>query len=194
VIDRRRTAAAVVALVVPLVALLSGCGVNFDAQTDQPYNPAAGVDDRSGAVYVINALVVSSSDGSGTVVASLVNTDQVNDDSLSGVSGPGLSVQPGGTTTIPAGGMLNLAKQGRVFVRGKNVVPGKFIQMTFSFDRGSQVKLGVPVVSADDPAYSGVPTAGASSSSPSASPSSGASPSAGPSRSKKASPSTSPTP
>ena len=59
------------------------------AQTDQVYNPAAGVDDRSGSVDVLNALVVSGSDGSGTVIASLVNNDQTHSDSLRSVAGAG---------------------------------------------------------------------------------------------------------
>jgi hypothetical protein len=158
VIVRRRIAAAAAALVVPLVA---SCGVNFGAQTDQVYNPSVGTDDHSGQVAVLNALIVSGQDGSGTVVASLANSDQVNDDTLKGVSGAGadssLKVTPGGDTTIPAGGLLNLATKGRVFAQGKQVVPGAFVRLTFTFDRAASATLDVPVVTADDPDYSSVP-------------------------------------
>src|SRR3954451_24094479 len=85
---RHRLAAA--AVVTPLaVVVMSGCGVNFNAQTDQPYNPTAGVDDRSGSVDVLNALVVSGSDGSGAFIATLVNNSQTKGDTLKGLSGVG---------------------------------------------------------------------------------------------------------
>lgn len=151
---RRSIAAAAVVLAAPV---LSSCGVNFGAQTDQVYNPARGVDDRSGSVDVLNALVVSGSNGSGTVVATLVNNDEQHPDTLRGVSGSGpdanLTVTPGGPTAIPAGGLLNLAKDGRIAVRGKRVVPGNFVEITFSFDRGEAITVGAPVLSASDPDY-----------------------------------------
>lgn len=154
---RRSIAAAAVLLAAPA---LSSCGVSFGAQTDQVYNPSVGVDDRSGQVDVLNALIVSGTDGSGTVVATLVNNDQQTDDTLKGVSGAGkdagMTVKPGGDTTIPAGGLLNLATKGAVTIRGQRVVPGNFVTITFSFDRAQSVALDVPVVSHSNPDYAGV--------------------------------------
>ena len=154
---RRSIAAAAVLLAAPA---LSSCGVSFGAQTDQVYNPSVGVDDRSGQVDVLNALIVSGTDGSGTVVATLVNNDQQTDDTLKGVSGAGkdagMTVKPGGDTTIPAGGLLNLATKGAVTIRGQRVVPGNFVTITFSFDRAQSVTLDVPVVSHSNPVYAGV--------------------------------------
>jgi hypothetical protein len=154
---RRSIAAAAVLLAAPA---LSSCGVSFGAQTDQVYNPSVGVDDRSGQVDVLNALIVSGTDGSGTVVATLVNNDQQTDDTLKGVSGAGkdagMTVKPGGDTTIPAGGLLNLATKGAVTIRGQRVVPGNFVTITFSFDRAQSVTLDVPVVSHSNPDYAGV--------------------------------------
>ena len=72
---RRSLAVAALVLTAPV---LSSCGVGFGAQTDQVYNPAAGVDVHSGSVDVLNALIVSGTDGSGTVIATLVNNDQVH--------------------------------------------------------------------------------------------------------------------
>jgi hypothetical protein len=155
---RRSIAAAVVVLAAPA---LSSCGVNFGAQTDQVYNPSVGVDDRSEQVDVLNALIVSDTSGSGPVVASLANNDQQTADTLKGVSGAGkdasLTVKVGGDTTIPAGGLLNLATDGTNFATGKRIAPGNFVEITFSFDRSGSVTLDVPVVSADDPAYADVP-------------------------------------
>jgi hypothetical protein len=154
---RRSIAAAAVLLAAPA---LSSCGVSFGAQTDQVYNPSVGVDDRSGQVDVLNALIVSGTDGSGTVVATLVNNDQQTDDTLKGVAGAGkdagMTVKPGGDTTIPAGGVLNLATKGAVTIRGQRVVPGNFVTITFSFDRAQSVTLDVPVVSHSNPDYAGV--------------------------------------
>ena len=156
---RRTLAAAVVVLAVPV---LSSCGVSFGAQTDQVYNPSVGVDDQSGSVDVLNALIVSGTDGSGTVVASLANNDDQNDDSLTEVAGAGkddgLDVTVGGETAIPAGGLLNLADDGGISARGERVQPGNFVSITFSFDRGEAITLDVPVVSADDAPYADIPT------------------------------------
>ncbi|MDX6300411.1 MAG: hypothetical protein QOF53_1625 [Nocardioidaceae bacterium] len=155
---RRRLAAVVLALAVPV---LSSCTVNFGEQTDQPYNPSAGVDDRTGEVDVLNALVVSGAKGSGTVIATLVNNNQTKSDSLRGVSGAGsdssVKVTPGGKTTIPPGGLLNLANDGRVFVRGARVVPGNFVSLTFTFQRARAITVDVPVLNANSSTiYSGV--------------------------------------
>src|SRR4051812_21155557 len=51
-------------------AALSGCAASFNAPTNEPYQPAAGISDRSTAVYAINALVVTDGSGNGTVVGS----------------------------------------------------------------------------------------------------------------------------
>ena len=154
---RRSIAAAAVLLAVPA---LSACGVSFGAQTDQVYNPTVGVDDQSGQVDVLNALIVSGSNGSGTVVASLANNDQQTADTLKGVSGAGkdasLTVKVGGDTTIPAGGLLNLATQGNITARGQRIVPGNFVEITFSFDRAEAITVAVPVVSHSNPDYASV--------------------------------------
>jgi hypothetical protein len=177
---RRVLAAAAVVLAAPV---MSSCGVGFGAQTDQIYNPSAGTDDRSGAVDVLNALIVSAHDGSGTVVATLVNNNQTRADRLTGISGTGsdsaVRVQANGPTTIPPNGLVNLAEQGSISITGKNVVPGRFIDLTFSFQHGASATLSALVVSAADPQYSGVPlpTPSSSASTPaSATPSGVASP------------------
>ena len=154
---RRSIAAAAAILAAPA---LTACGVSFGAQTDQVYNPTVGVDERSGEVDVLNALVVSGTNGSGTVIATLVDNDQENADTLRGVSGSGadskLTVKVSGPTSIPAGGLLNLATDGGITARGDRVAPGNFVEVTFSFDRGAAVTLDVPVVSSSNPAYGDV--------------------------------------
>jgi copper(I)-binding protein len=153
---RRRLASVVLVLAVPA---LSSCAVSFGAQTDQVYNPSTGVDDRSGAVDVLNALVVSGTTGSGAVIATLVNNDQQRPDELRGVAGSGsdasLKVTPGGATTIPAGGLLNLATDGRIAIRGARVAPGNFVTITFTFARAQAITVQAPVV-ANSSEYAGV--------------------------------------
>ena len=160
---RRSLAAAAVVLAAPV---LSSCGVNFDAQTDQVYNPAVGVDDQSGAVDVLNALVVSGTDGSGALVATLVNNERTEPDRLTKVAGAGedqaLQVTLAAPKEVKPGGLVNLAVEGPIPVRGERVVPGNFVEITFSFDRGAAVTLKAPVVSADNPAYADVKLPGAS--------------------------------
>jgi hypothetical protein len=156
---RRSIAVAAALLAAPLTA---SCGVNFDAQTDQPYNPAVGVNDRSGSVDVLNALVVSGTAGSGTVVATLVNNDQQRNDTLRTIGGAGvdssLTVKVTGNKTIPADGVLNLGKTGQATAQGKAISPGKFVRITFSFDRGQAITVDVPVVSAKNPDYANIRT------------------------------------
>ncbi len=81
----RRSIATVAVIALPLG--LSGCG--FDAPTDQVYTPAVGVNNQDGQVDVLNALIVSAEDGSGTLVVSLANNDQAEPDALAGVAGQG---------------------------------------------------------------------------------------------------------
>jgi hypothetical protein len=149
---RHRTTAAVLA--VPVLSLgLSSCG--FNAPTDRIYNPPVGVNEQDGTVDVLNALVVSGSDGSGTLAVGLANNDQAEDDALAGVTGERVQVQVGGETTIPAGGFLNLS-DGSLSVTGDQVTPGAFVRLTFTFDRAASVTLRAPVVEAEGD-YADVP-------------------------------------
>ncbi len=150
----RRSITAVVA--VPVLALgTASCG--FDAPTDQIYNPAVGVSDQSGEVDVLNVVIVSAEDGSGTLVASFANNDTENDDALSGVTGEGAEVQVEGDTEIPAAGFLNLS-DGSLQVTGEGVTPGATVGLTFGFDRAEPITLQAPVVeqSSEGP-YADVP-------------------------------------
>jgi hypothetical protein len=148
-------AAVAVMLAVPVLA---SCG--FDEQTDQDYTPTTGVHDRSGDVDVLDALIVSGTNGSGTVVAGLVNNDNSNADKLTGVTGAGedqsVTVNLGSPIDIPAGGSYQLADKGQVTAKGDQVVPGHFVRITFTFDRAEAITVDVPVV-AHSGDYASVP-------------------------------------
>lgn len=144
---RHRIAAAVAALAVPL---LSSCSVGFDAQTNQVYTPGKGTNNRDSQVDVLHALVVSGSEGSGTLIAALVNNEQLDDDALVGVSGAGedadLEITVPGETEIPAAELVQLADEDPIAVSGEAVVPGAFLTVTFTFENADAVTLDVPVV------------------------------------------------
>ncbi len=144
---RRSIAAATVVLAAPV---LSSCGTNFNAPTDQVYTPGVGVNDRSGDVDVLHALIVSGAHGSGTVIAGLVNQNLDTDDALTSISGSGddssISVAPAGPVTIPSDDLVQLANDGEFSVEGEQIVPGKFVELTFTFQNAEAVTINVPVV------------------------------------------------
>jgi hypothetical protein len=174
---RRRTAIAALLLAPALTA----CG--FNAQTDQVYQPAVGVNDHSGTVDVLNAVVVSGEDGSGTFAGTLVNKDTTQQDTLDSVSGPGITASQA-SIDVPAAGNALLADSGELTLKGSAIKPGAFVELTFSFSSGQNTTMKVPVVEAGGD-YSDVPL-------PSASPTTSKSPKASPSSSPSSSPSASP--
>lgn len=138
-----------------VVPLLAACGTNFGAQTDKVYTPADGVSNRDGMVDVLNALIVSETPGSGRLIGGLVNNDTSTDDQLTGVAGAGnsqgLTVSlAGGDTTIPAGGLLQLADDdaANVQIQGdpSELYAGAFARVTFSFANADPVTVNVPVL------------------------------------------------
>lgn len=156
---RRSIAVAMVALAAPT---LSSCG--FDVPTVQQYNPTVGVYSKESAVDVLHALVVSDTDGRGTLVATLVNNDLTEPDRLVGVAGTGegeaVQVSIGGDTTVPAEGLVKLSadESGLVTLTGDVVEPGNFITLTFTFEGAEAVELAVPVEDySDDGPYASVP-------------------------------------
>jgi hypothetical protein len=138
---RRRLAAGAMVLLVPV---LGACG--FSEQTDQVYQPAVGTDNRSGNVDILGAVVVSSLNGEGTFVASLVNNNQDKDDTLVTMTGDGLDVSLTAPIKVPAGDLVNLADTGAVSVTGDTVQPGKFARLTLTFESGQKTEVNVPVV------------------------------------------------
>ena len=137
-----------------LLPVLSSCGSNFNAPTDQVYTPRQGVNDRSGQVDVLNALIVSGEDGAGTIVAGLVNNSLDTPDTLTEITGAGadrgITVENSGSATeIPADSLVQLADEGAYTVTATQIQPGRYIEIVFNFENAKSIDMQVPVVDAD---------------------------------------------
>lgn len=149
-VNLRRPARTTVALATAAMALgLSSC--SYDNPTDMMYNPPIGVVEQSSEVDVLNALVVKGSDtGSGTLVTTLVNNNEEQDDRLTGLEvgadDQGVEVSSASSITVPAGGFVNLAEEGSIVVDGEPVQDGVFITLTYTFANAESVTVQVPVV------------------------------------------------
>jgi copper(I)-binding protein len=150
--------------------MLASC--SKEKPTDKIYTPANAANDRSERVDVLNAKIVSSSKGTGTLVVSLVNNDNnapgaTTDaaDELVGVAGD-VTAKLTEPVVVPAGGIAVLAKptgEG-IKVTGK-FEAGEFVTVTFTFKNANEVTLQVPVVeNAGEVAGQDGPTPGASTS------------------------------
>ena len=180
---RRRLAAASLALLLPTLA---ACG--FGAQTNQVYQPAVGANEKGDSVDVLGAVVVSEEEGSGTFVASLVNTELDKDDELTGITGQDVEVQLSEPVELKADSIVNLAEEGVALVTGDRITAGLYTRLTLQFGSGQETEVNVPIVAPEEEFSDVTPAEPSGSSSPSSSPS------ASESASESASPSESPSP
>ena len=149
--QRRTRPAALAAALLLSVSALSACAA---AATNEVYNPTEGVNNRDGEVKVLHALVVSDGKDGGRLVAGLVNDNDEEPDTLTGVTvadGGSAQVELGdGETEIPADGLLQLAGEDAAQVLVKGVEAGGYVRVTFSFQNADDATLNVPVVAASD--------------------------------------------
>jgi hypothetical protein len=130
-----------------LAPLLGACG--FSAQTDQVYQAASGVNDRSGAVYILDAEIITESGGTGTFAGTLVN-DRIAVQTLTSVSGKGITTV-NGAYKIPDRGVLDMADPDpktdgpQLVITGAGVQPGDYVTLTFSFASGQTTTMKVPI-------------------------------------------------
>ena len=155
-----------------LIAALAACG--FSYPTDKVNQITAGANYRGGTVDVLNAAIVSKSDGLGTFIATFVNTSQTQQISLTSMAGDGAEVGQIAVEPLPIGpkSLVNLATEGGIAVQGTYRL-GQFVTLSIGFDNGETATLAVPVV-LDDGQWLGLDTA---TPSPTASPSDSTSPS-----------------
>ena len=142
------TAAAALALAAPLTS----CG--FDYATERTYTPAGGANNREGVVDVLSAVVVSGAEGTGTVVATLSNNDDVEEQTFTGISGSDDAIEPAEfeAVAVPANGLVNLAEPPADIILTGDFTAGNFVSLSFDFGNGESIPLNVPVVP-DDSGY-----------------------------------------
>lgn len=135
---RRRLTGPALLLLVPLLAACGG----FGAATDQVYQSSAGAINRSSPVNVLNALVVSGTDGTGTFAGTLVNTNQSQPDQLISITDATLS----GPIEIGPAQAVNLADSGQVQITDPSIKPGGYIELTLQFASGQTTQIDAPVM------------------------------------------------
>ena len=200
---RIRRAAATAAVVVALSTALVGCGVGFDAPTEQvsPPHPSGDI-----GPMLVRSLMLIQSEGGGpaAAVVTLVNTSnepqalrslQIAPSPASGGSAAASSATPldvATAITIPANGAVHLGAQGQptVTVDGLDSIarPGQLALVTLIFDKAGRITFNVVVEAGTGAFASFTPTAQPTSPT-SISPGTSASPGA----SDSTSPTTSPT-
>lgn len=146
--QKTRRSWALAAGVLLLAAPLSSCG--FDNATEREYTQAAGANNRDASVDVLNAVIVSAEEGSGTFVATFVNNDVSEDGTIEAMT-PGvdtaqiadfspITVDPGSHVYLGAEGEEGVAVEGEFGA-------GAMVPITFELSGGQVVQMTVPVVS-----------------------------------------------
>lgn len=146
---------------------LSGCGTNMQAQTNAVYDAGTGVNARGGGVDVLNALIVSNEDGTGTLSTALVNqadeADELTSVEISSEGEPLNLMAEGLPLELPPypPNPVQLDDEAPVYV--EEAETGLVLTLTMTFANGEPVEVEVPVVQrGDEPSnemYESVPTA-----------------------------------
>lgn len=144
---RRSTALAVTALLTAAPTLSACSFTGRDAATNRDDNQiVVGANNRDGRVDVLNAVVVSKADGSGTFVATLVNSSPDADDTLGSLAGQGLEVGEFTPVSLPLRGLVNLATDEQGIPVTGDFAAGQYVAVTIGFGSGESADLNVPVV------------------------------------------------
>jgi copper(I)-binding protein len=142
------------------IAAINGCAANFDAQTNQIYQPADGANNKESDVYVMGTLVVADGAGHGVVVARLINSAEQPDSlvSVAATDGEGnpitVNPMPEPLELQPAES-LQLAESAHIQLSGDNLQVGGVVTLDVTFDQAEPVTLEAPVV-LDDGDYADV--------------------------------------
>ena len=131
-----------------LAAPLSSCG--FDPATNQVNSNTPGTTHRETSVDVLNAVVVSADEGSGTFIASFVNNSTTESASVEGLSPQGeTSAQAVDFSPIevPANALVNLAEDDQGVTVEGDFAAGDVVPLVVELAGGELVELDVPVVS-----------------------------------------------
>jgi hypothetical protein len=149
------------AFVAALCLTVTGCnGVGFNEQTNKFYQGAAGITNRDGEVYVLNALVVTDGKGNGTMVGTLLNQTSTAD-SLQGVTatdsnGKALTTKLASPVPLGREQAVKLETNASVRLTGQGLVAGYYIHVTFTFATAAPLSMTIPVLP-QGTEYSSVP-------------------------------------
>jgi hypothetical protein len=136
---RRAAVLGAVSLVLPALA---SCG--FDENTNIVYTPAEGTFDRSAAVDVLGAAIVSTEgDGEGTFVAGFSNPTSETA-AVTGIGGD-VTAELAEPIELAPEGFVQLANEGGVPVTGDFEI-GDFLQVEIAYSTGQEVTFDVSVV------------------------------------------------
>ena len=148
-LSRRKLALSIGALVLAVPGV-SACGFNY--ATDRENTIANGSNNQDGVVDVLNALIVSGEDGSGTFIATLVNNDRskaISFEKLDFGSNSTIEVAAFSPIEVPQHGLVNLADGQGIKVSG-DFKAGQFVGVSLDFDNGESAELDALVVSEDN--------------------------------------------
>jgi hypothetical protein len=168
----RRTALAGAAATLSIA--LTACGASFNAQTQQPYQPADGANGDSGSIGVRNVLVLASDDGKGELYAVIVNNGGTDDtlvgieqappgtqDGNAGGDQPGevtfgnvktLDLKAGTSTLLPPEPATEEAESGETSGEAITVTggkPGQMINVVITFGKAAPITTYIPVLTKD---------------------------------------------
>lgn len=150
---RRKIALLSSALVITAPAL-TACGFNW--ATDRENSTVAGANNRTGSVDVLNAVLVSSENGSARLVATFSNNSTDESATVTDVQGATGANDPKVTVTgfkpidLDAYAMVAPVKDdtaGEILVKG-DVERGGYVRLDFTFGDGSTEMVNVPVMAA----------------------------------------------
>lgn len=138
---RLRTALAAAALG---TTLLGGCAVFSTVQTDQPYQPADGVNATFGELDLRGVLVVAETeDGPGTVVGQLVNNGP---DDIMVTIGTTADAPMQAPVTVERGSSFTLGEESSGRLASVPAAPGDVVQLQVSTQDTGQNVVTVPVL------------------------------------------------
>ena len=140
--------------------LVSACGTNFDAQTGQVYQPAAGANQDTEQIKMLNVVAVDNADNTATLSASLLNkADEA--DAISGVTGTNngdaIDVELVEPIELPPHELVKTGEEAQVVVAFDDLQAGYYVKLDFEFESAAPIEVNVPIASRDDAAvYEGI--------------------------------------
>lgn len=149
---RRSTAALAVAVALPALA---GCASNFGSQVQQPYTPGIGVYDKGGTAQGFNMVIVADGEGSGTLVATLLNqgegTDRLVGVQVQAEGDRSVTAKLAGEIELPSEQLVQVHEEQAVTFSGEGMRPGFFVEVTLEFANAEPIERRMPIESDTGP-------------------------------------------